>query len=321
MEAVFQDCIREVKAEGRTVLLSSHILAEVEALCDRVSIIRAGRTQQSGTLQELRGMTRTSITAEVARPADGLADLPGVHALEVDGARVRFDVDTEHLEARRAPARRARGAQPGEPPADARGAVPPPLRRRARARDGLAGPEATTSVTTTDAAFTGVGPLTRFALRRDRVRIAACGSPRSSCSWSSTVASVKGLYPNQAELDTAAAASEDNAAAIIFNGPPQGLDTVGGQVAFQTGTFGLDRDGADERLHARPADPGRGGGRPLGAAALAARSDRTRSPAAALITVAAMNVVAGALVTLALVALDLPVAGRSRSGSRSRCSG
>jgi ABC-2 type transport system ATP-binding protein len=99
MEAVFQDCIREVRSEGRTVLLSSHILAEVEALCDRVSIIRSGRTQQSGTLQELRGMTRTSITAEVARSADGLAGLPGIHGLEVEGARVRFDVDTVHLEA------------------------------------------------------------------------------------------------------------------------------------------------------------------------------------------------------------------------------
>jgi ABC-2 type transport system ATP-binding protein len=99
MEAVFQDCIREVRSEGRTVLLSSHILAEVEALCDRVSIIRAGRTQQSGTLQELRGMTRTSITAEVAHAADGLGELPGIHGLEVDGARVRFDVDTAHLEA------------------------------------------------------------------------------------------------------------------------------------------------------------------------------------------------------------------------------
>ena len=98
MEAVFQDCIREVKAEGRTVLLSSHILAEVEALCDRVSIIRAGRTQQSGTLQELRGMTRTSITAELAGSPDGLADLPGIHGLEVDGARVHFDIDTAHLD-------------------------------------------------------------------------------------------------------------------------------------------------------------------------------------------------------------------------------
>jgi ABC-2 type transport system ATP-binding protein len=99
MEAVFQDCVREIKAEGRTVLLSSHILAEVEALCDRVTIIRAGRTQESGSLQELRGMTRTSIVAEVAHSADGIRSLPGIHALEIDGTRVRFDVDTVHLEA------------------------------------------------------------------------------------------------------------------------------------------------------------------------------------------------------------------------------
>ena len=98
MEAVFQDCIQEVRREGRTVLLSSHILAEVEALCDRVTIIRAGRTRQSGTLREMRGMTRTSITAVLSRGTDGLADLAGVHALQVDGDRVAFDVDTEHLE-------------------------------------------------------------------------------------------------------------------------------------------------------------------------------------------------------------------------------
>jgi len=96
MEAVFQDCIRELKTEGRTVLLSSHILAEVEALCDRLSIIRAGRTEQHGTLQELRGMTRTSIVAEIAQP-DGLASMPGVHGLRVDGTQVRFEVDAAHL--------------------------------------------------------------------------------------------------------------------------------------------------------------------------------------------------------------------------------
>ncbi len=99
MEATFQRCILDVKVEGRTVLLSSHILAEVEALCDRVSIIRAGRTEQSGTLQELRGLTRTSITTELARVPDGLADLPGVHGLEVDDLRVRFEVDTADLDA------------------------------------------------------------------------------------------------------------------------------------------------------------------------------------------------------------------------------
>jgi ABC-2 type transport system ATP-binding protein len=96
MEAVFQEGIREVKAQGRTVLLSSHILAEVEALCDRVSIIRLGRTEQSGTLKEMRHLTRTSITVELKGPAAGL-NLPGVHGLEVHDSLVRFDVDSEHL--------------------------------------------------------------------------------------------------------------------------------------------------------------------------------------------------------------------------------
>jgi ABC-2 type transport system ATP-binding protein len=98
MEAVFQECIREVKAEGRTVLLSSHILAEVEALCDRVSIIRAGRTVQSGTLADLRHLTRTEIIAETVQPPAGLEELPGVHDLQVQDHRVHFDVDTDQLD-------------------------------------------------------------------------------------------------------------------------------------------------------------------------------------------------------------------------------
>lgn len=98
MEAVFQDCILDAKAEGRTVLLSSHILAEVEKLCDRVTIIRQGRTVQSGTLAELRHLTRTSVDAETREPVD-LTDLAGVHDLVVDGSRTRFDVDTEVLDA------------------------------------------------------------------------------------------------------------------------------------------------------------------------------------------------------------------------------
>jgi ABC-2 type transport system ATP-binding protein len=98
MEAVFQDEIRDVRAEGRTVLLSSHILAEAEALCDRVSIIRHGRTVQSGTLTDLRHLTRTSITVDTERTITGLADLPGVHDLLADDHRVRFDVDGDHLD-------------------------------------------------------------------------------------------------------------------------------------------------------------------------------------------------------------------------------
>jgi polyether ionophore transport system ATP-binding protein len=98
MAAVFQDCIVELQAEGRTVLLSSHILAEVEALCDRVSIIRAGRTVQTGRLSDLRHLTRTSVTAETVREPSGLGSLPGVHNLQVQDSRARFDVDSDHLD-------------------------------------------------------------------------------------------------------------------------------------------------------------------------------------------------------------------------------
>jgi ABC-2 type transport system ATP-binding protein len=98
MESVFQDCIREVTRQGRTVLLSSHILAEVEQLCDRVSIIRSGRTVQTGTLADLRHLARTSIAATTIRPPAGLAALPGVTGLGLDGQRVTFDVETDQLE-------------------------------------------------------------------------------------------------------------------------------------------------------------------------------------------------------------------------------
>jgi ABC-2 type transport system ATP-binding protein len=98
METVFQDCIEEIRKAGRTVLLSSHILAEVEALCDRVSIIRAGRTVETGTLTELRHLTRTSIDVETIAPPNGLASLEGVHDVQVDDHRARFDVDTSRLD-------------------------------------------------------------------------------------------------------------------------------------------------------------------------------------------------------------------------------
>ncbi|WP_213930666.1 ABC transporter ATP-binding protein [Rhodococcus sp. B50] len=98
-EEVFRDCVRDAVALGCSVLLSSHILAEVEALCDRVTIIRRGRTVESGTLGELRHLTRTSVTAETVRPAVGLETIDGVHDLDVHGHTVRFEVDTKNLEA------------------------------------------------------------------------------------------------------------------------------------------------------------------------------------------------------------------------------
>lgn len=98
MEAVFQDVIREVKAAGHTVLLSSHILAQVEVLADRISIIRQGRIVESGSLRDLRHLTRTTITVETDRPVDPLVEMPGVHDLEHVDGQVRFQVDGDSVE-------------------------------------------------------------------------------------------------------------------------------------------------------------------------------------------------------------------------------
>ncbi|MFN3601272.1 MAG: ATP-binding cassette domain-containing protein [Dietzia sp.] len=99
MEVVFQDTIHEVKADGRTVLLSSHILAQVEALADRISIVRQGRTVETGSLEELRHMTRTTMVARTDRAADGLRRVPGVHDVEIDDDdEVRFQVDGDSVD-------------------------------------------------------------------------------------------------------------------------------------------------------------------------------------------------------------------------------
>jgi ABC-2 type transport system ATP-binding protein len=99
MELAFREVILQEKRRGdRTVLLSSHILSEVEALCDGLTIIREGRTVETGTLSGLRHLTRTSIQAELAGSPDGLATLPGVHNLRTENGKVVFDVDTDALE-------------------------------------------------------------------------------------------------------------------------------------------------------------------------------------------------------------------------------
>ncbi|HCG57190.1 MULTISPECIES: ABC transporter ATP-binding protein [Brevibacterium] len=99
MEAVFQQCIREAQAEGRTVLLSSHILAQVEALADRVSIIRSGRIVESGALSDLRHLSRTTVTVEVESNIPQLKNMRGVHDLVREGARLHFSADTAELPA------------------------------------------------------------------------------------------------------------------------------------------------------------------------------------------------------------------------------
>ena len=97
MEAVFQDEIARERAAGRTVLLSSHILPEVEALADRISIIRDGRVVQTGSLEQMREHTRSTITAVLTDDPAGLDLLPGVHDVRVDGHRLVCGVDAERI--------------------------------------------------------------------------------------------------------------------------------------------------------------------------------------------------------------------------------
>ncbi|GAA1436984.1 ABC transporter ATP-binding protein [Nocardiopsis tropica] len=97
MEAVFTECVLEARSRGRTVLLSSHILSEVEKLCDTVTIIRKGRSVESGSLADLRHLTRSSVRATVTGDPRALEGTAGVHNLAVDGASVSFDVDDADL--------------------------------------------------------------------------------------------------------------------------------------------------------------------------------------------------------------------------------
>jgi ABC-2 type transport system ATP-binding protein len=93
MEMQFQDVVRDLRARDKTVLLSSHILSEVEALCDRVTIIRDGRVAESGTFSELRHLTRTTVMVETRHPLTGLDAVDGVHDVAIDVNRARFSVD------------------------------------------------------------------------------------------------------------------------------------------------------------------------------------------------------------------------------------
>ncbi|MFC5447700.1 ABC transporter ATP-binding protein [Paenibacillus aestuarii] len=97
MEAVFQECVRELKKEGKTIFLSSHILAEVEKLCDRVSIIKDGKIIEAGTLAELRHFTRTAFVVETEKQVDGLSHIDGVYQVENDGVRIHFNADASAL--------------------------------------------------------------------------------------------------------------------------------------------------------------------------------------------------------------------------------
>lgn len=98
MEDVFRDLVADLRDQGRAVLLSSHVLTEVEKLCDRVTIIRDGVTVQHGTLSELRHLTRTTISAELATMPTAIDALPWVHAVRATDSRLTFEVDSDRLD-------------------------------------------------------------------------------------------------------------------------------------------------------------------------------------------------------------------------------
>jgi len=92
MEQVFRQCVREARERGQTVLLSSHILSEVEAVCDRVAMLRGGRLVESGRLDVLRRLATTHLTATLDAPPPDLTTVPGVEHVVVDGTTVECDV-------------------------------------------------------------------------------------------------------------------------------------------------------------------------------------------------------------------------------------
>ncbi len=97
MEIVFQECVIEAKNQGKSILLSSHILSEVEKLCDRVGIIRQGEIIETGSLAKLRHLTRTHLIFQTSNVVPGLDSLKGVHELKADGGSISLKADAEEL--------------------------------------------------------------------------------------------------------------------------------------------------------------------------------------------------------------------------------
>ena len=98
MERVFQECVLDAKKDGKSILLSSHILSEVEKLCDRVGIISEGKMIETGTLSELRHLTRTNLLVETKLKVIGLQELRGISSIKETGQVLSFQVDAEELD-------------------------------------------------------------------------------------------------------------------------------------------------------------------------------------------------------------------------------
>ena len=239
MEEVFQSELTALKDDGRTVLLSSHILSEVEKACDRVSIVRAGRIVDTGSLAELRHLTRTRVHAVLASAPtlDEVRSWRGVHDVVVDNADVRLSVDAEHLgEPGRRPGH-ARRHRPHLPAAHARGAVPRPLPDAHGCRGlaagaavapraaGAAGMTAATAPTGSLARsipvstrLAGYGQLLRLAWRRDRILIPSSVLGLVVLAVGSAQATLA-LYPTDEAASEGLATVLSNPSVIALYGP------------------------------------------------------------------------------------------------------
>ena len=306
MEAVFQDCIDEFTRRGAHRAAVEPHPRRGRGLCDRVSIIRAGRTVETGTLADLRHLTRTSISPSSSSPRPGstrLAGRPRPRGRGRPGA-----VRGRHRAAR---TRRSRPSPrfgirtlTSQPP-DAGGAVPAPLRRRARGR-------AEAAMEHDDAA---PAPSCGSFLRRDRWMLRAGGSlgarrcstvARPSASTGSTRPRPSSTGPRRAW--------RSNAAFIAMAGPARALNTIGGQVTWQASAFGAIVAGPDEHVPRRPPHPRRGGERPRRAAC--ARARRALCPlAAAALSSLSPTCSSGRWSPLSLIAYGLAAAGLGRASA------
>ena len=221
MEKVFQEHLTQVRAEGRTVLLSSHILSEVETAADRVSIVRAGRIVDSGTLADLRHLTRTSVTATLARPVaqTEAARWPGVDAARQDRDRLVLSVETSAVgDVLQRLGTHGIEALTCQPPtleelflSQYRDAIGTGRPRPPTARPPGGGGVGMTSLV-------GTGPLLRLAWRRDRWIIVASVLALVATAYGSMVATLD-LYPTDAEAASGAAVMVDNPSLTALYGP------------------------------------------------------------------------------------------------------
>jgi uncharacterized membrane protein HdeD (DUF308 family) len=220
----------EVVGRGATVLLSSHILAEVEALADRITIIRLGRRVETGTLDELRHLTRTSMTVTTTQPPVGLAEMVGVHDLVIDGNTARFEVEPDAMaQVQRRLAdhgvttmtRRPRPCSSCSCATTASSSPRPSSWRASRDRHDHPRPPGAPGVAGRSSELTGTWRLVRLALRRDRVLLPV---------WivvivgllGATVGSIIGLYATEADRLAYATIAATNVVARAFDGPMSG---------------------------------------------------------------------------------------------------